>query len=326
MWQNDRGNVLIVDDHPVNRMIIRKMLEAYPVNIDEAADGMTAVQMAAETEYALVFLDCVMPGWDGVRTAKELCARAGANIPYIVTVSGEYQENQDAELYKAGAKLLLLKPLQHEQIRHCLTEAGIPLEEEWKERSGYRTGQEKPALQRALIQAVTEQLELVRQSLEEKASENWSEKAEHACHTLKGLMATMEEKELGACFASLLNDIRSGEREAYMTHAAGVYKNASEWLLQWKKRVNWKNTELSDSEEQEGLMQVRAAEQITPEQREALLTAIRLFDYDEVLRIYDEMCSGISGKLQKGLRKARELAEQFQYAKSQEYFQKLIEK
>ncbi len=355
MQKNDRGNVLVVDDHPVNRMVIRKMLESYPVTIDEAADGMTAAQMTVKKKYALIFMDCLMPGWDGVQTAREIRALAGEkNVPYIVAVSGEYTEERKKQLYEAGVKLLLLKPLRDEQLRRCLADAGVDLTEykEWQIKDNLRqdatdvpqeltakrlksigTGdsvmdkiRQNQALQRAIFRALAEQTEQMKQSLEKESAPEWEVQAEHACHTLKGLMATVEEKELSVSLNKLLTYIRNHEREQYLINAEQVYVQVAERLAGWRQDMQAAAERLAEKEEQ--LVEATGdtgKKQILEKKKDALLTAIRIFDYDGILALYDEMYVQTSGELRQGLRKARELAEQFQYAKSQEYFLRLFE-
>ena len=57
--------VLIVDDDPAIRQILRVLLERDGVSADIAEDGQRATKMLAEEKYSVVLLDLLMPRMDG---------------------------------------------------------------------------------------------------------------------------------------------------------------------------------------------------------------------------------------------------------------------
>src|SRR4029077_15302586 len=61
---------LIVDDSRTIRGVIRRLLEQsmFRLAIDEADDGAIALERCRETPFDIVFLDCNMPGFDGLKT------------------------------------------------------------------------------------------------------------------------------------------------------------------------------------------------------------------------------------------------------------------
>ena len=79
-WQLDEQarsgrRVLIVDDHPSFRNCARTLLESEGFDVvGEAADGETAVALAAEVEPELVLLDIQLPDIDGFEVASRLLA------------------------------------------------------------------------------------------------------------------------------------------------------------------------------------------------------------------------------------------------------------
>jgi two-component system, sensor histidine kinase and response regulator len=71
--------VLIVDDNPTNRLILREMVSRQGALVTEAEDGpsaLAAVRSAAQdgNPYQLMLLDCRMPGMDGSQVAREVRA------------------------------------------------------------------------------------------------------------------------------------------------------------------------------------------------------------------------------------------------------------
>jgi signal transduction histidine kinase/DNA-binding NarL/FixJ family response regulator len=66
------GKVLVVDDVPVNIMVVEGLLEPYGIRVDSATSGQQAIDMVrAESPcYDLVFMDHMMPGMDGIEATR----------------------------------------------------------------------------------------------------------------------------------------------------------------------------------------------------------------------------------------------------------------
>jgi two-component system LytT family response regulator len=105
--------VLIVDDEPVARRRIRRLLRADPAVdiVGEAADGAAAVRAIAEQQPDLVFLDVQMPELDGFGVLRQL----GPNrIPGVVFVTAFDQYALRA--FEVHAVDYLLKPFTRERL------------------------------------------------------------------------------------------------------------------------------------------------------------------------------------------------------------------
>ena len=66
------ARVLLAEDNEVNTYIFLAMLEGRGLRIDTAANGLTALQMARERRYGVIFMDLQMPGMDGLQATAEL--------------------------------------------------------------------------------------------------------------------------------------------------------------------------------------------------------------------------------------------------------------
>ena len=64
--------VLVIDDEAPIRLLCRVNLEAEGMQVLEAADGTTGLDLAREEQPDVVLLDVMMPGLDGWRVAEEL--------------------------------------------------------------------------------------------------------------------------------------------------------------------------------------------------------------------------------------------------------------
>lgn len=116
--------VLIVDDEPVARQILREELEGISgISVcGEAADGLEAVAMAAERKPDLLLLDLQMPGLDGLTVARNL---SGGRLPLVIFVTA--YERHALEALETGAVDYLLKPVRPERLAMALEKARAQL-------------------------------------------------------------------------------------------------------------------------------------------------------------------------------------------------------
>ena len=64
--------VLAVDDEEMNLVVAKGVLDSYGIQVDTCLSGKEALERCADTSYDIVFLDHMMPGFDGVQTMKQL--------------------------------------------------------------------------------------------------------------------------------------------------------------------------------------------------------------------------------------------------------------
>ncbi|WP_443747996.1 response regulator [Asticcacaulis solisilvae] len=108
--------VLIVDDHPVNRELIRLLLKDYGLEVHEARDGAEAVEMCGQTRFDLVFMDIQMPVLDGVSATQAITARRGHNRPAAIVALTAAAENLPDDLHRLGFSDVLTKPIDLPQF------------------------------------------------------------------------------------------------------------------------------------------------------------------------------------------------------------------
>jgi DNA-binding response OmpR family regulator len=83
--------ILLVEDDPSVRELIKVLLEVEGYEIVEAADGQEALRRAADVRPSLMILDLMMPDVDGETVIAELKAKPTlASVPVIV-VTGNYE-------------------------------------------------------------------------------------------------------------------------------------------------------------------------------------------------------------------------------------------
>lgn len=76
--------ILLVDDNEINREVVKAMLEPLEIEIDEARDGLEAVNMTKNRQYDLILMDSHMPVMSGEEATKAIReAETDTHIPVI---------------------------------------------------------------------------------------------------------------------------------------------------------------------------------------------------------------------------------------------------
>jgi len=104
--------VLFVEDSEINRRVIREMLRAGGVDMAEAEDGQTGLDMIEAYDYDLILMDLRMPRMDGITAIRHIRARPDdkAGLPVIVLTADDGPAI-DRDCQAAGADLVLHKPV-----------------------------------------------------------------------------------------------------------------------------------------------------------------------------------------------------------------------
>ena len=119
----DGNNVLVVDDHPINREVLVRQLLALGVAADSAADGREGLRAWQAGGYAIVFADVHMPQMDGFEMTAEIrrveLARGRPRTP-IVGVTANAMAGEDERCRAAGMDGYLSKPVSLARLRATL--------------------------------------------------------------------------------------------------------------------------------------------------------------------------------------------------------------
>ena len=102
--------VLTIEDQPDIRRLIRMTLEYKGYRVLEAGDGAEGLRLARQENPALILLDVMMPGIDGLTVGRELATDAALNaIPVIMISALGGSDDQHAGL-ATGVRAYLVKP------------------------------------------------------------------------------------------------------------------------------------------------------------------------------------------------------------------------
>ncbi|MFA5906070.1 MAG: response regulator [Desulfobacula sp.] len=112
--------ILIVEDHPVNRMVVQRMLEKVGITADTADNGLQAVLAVRQKSYDMVLMDVQMPEMDGLQATRMIRAEQGENAPVIIGLSAHATLDQIEEAKSAGMQEYLTKPIQRDALYNLL--------------------------------------------------------------------------------------------------------------------------------------------------------------------------------------------------------------
>jgi two-component system, chemotaxis family, chemotaxis protein CheY len=109
-----KARVLIVDDSALARRNLRQILESANCEVDEAEDGLTALERYFLEKPDVVLLDLVMRGMYGLDVLEKL--RQLDPLAKVVVVSADVQTSSQQLVDQAGAKAFITKPFDREEI------------------------------------------------------------------------------------------------------------------------------------------------------------------------------------------------------------------
>jgi len=109
-----RPRALVVDDDPGVRYTLREILESEGLEVEEAEDGVRALERIEPFQPDLVLADLRMPRMDGMELLRRI--GSGPSAPRVVLVTAHGSERQAVEAMKAGAWDYFRKPFEPEEL------------------------------------------------------------------------------------------------------------------------------------------------------------------------------------------------------------------
>jgi len=115
-----RARILVADDEPRIRLALRSCLEAEGYTIDEASDGVQALDAIEKILPDLMLLDLAMPNMDGMRTLKQLQYVPDQLKPRVIVLTAWGSEPAMLKAIGLGADLYLEKPIDPQTLRQAV--------------------------------------------------------------------------------------------------------------------------------------------------------------------------------------------------------------
>ena len=114
--------VLVVDDEPMMRTILCRVLEKLGiVSVDVADSALAALELARSRRYGLILSDIQMEPMNGIELFRALRGTGNAKTPVLLT-TGTYSTTLASEARAVRARWFILKPFSTQQIGRKLQE------------------------------------------------------------------------------------------------------------------------------------------------------------------------------------------------------------
>lgn len=113
-----RAHVVIVDDDPTNRVLLRSVCEKLGVGIiDEAEDGVVALELITRFQPDLILLDVRMPRMDGLELMRQLRANPNFDRLSILVQTGLQGEDDRVRCFNLGATDVVSRPFHLAELK-----------------------------------------------------------------------------------------------------------------------------------------------------------------------------------------------------------------
>ncbi|HJW26255.1 MAG TPA: ATP-binding protein [Rhodocyclaceae bacterium] len=123
----DHGlRILVVDDMPEARLLVRSHLEPLGFEVLEAGSGREAESVVAEAQPDLVFMDWFLPDGNGLEVMQAIRARPSIRQPRMVVLTANALEESRQAAFAAGADDFMSKPYQEAEL-YRLLEKHLPV-------------------------------------------------------------------------------------------------------------------------------------------------------------------------------------------------------
>ncbi len=114
-------NVLVVDDVPLNTMLVEKMLAKFEFRIRKAGNGRIALEEIAKEKPDLILLDLLMPEVDGFEVLRRVRENPETEDIRIVILSALNSNEDIVRGYQMGANDFITKPIIMEKLVNCVS-------------------------------------------------------------------------------------------------------------------------------------------------------------------------------------------------------------
>jgi len=112
--------VLIIEDHPDNRLLLRRLLELVGYQVKEAHNGEEGVRLFQTWSPDFIWMDRRMPVMDGIAATRIIRSLPEGKTVKIVAVTASVFEQERQILFDAGVNDIVIKPYRDTDIFECM--------------------------------------------------------------------------------------------------------------------------------------------------------------------------------------------------------------
>lgn len=105
--------ILVVDDEPKIRNVVKEYANFEGYDVDEAENGMVAIEMCKKNDYSIIIMDIMMPKLDGYSAIKEI--KKSKDIP-VIMLSARGEEYDKLFGFEIGIDDYIVKPFSPKEL------------------------------------------------------------------------------------------------------------------------------------------------------------------------------------------------------------------
>jgi len=112
--------ILITDDNEMNRLVATTILKYYDAILDEAQNGIEAIEKIKNEHYDIVLMDVQMPMMDGIEATKIIRESISKTLP-VIALTALALKGDESRFRAAGMNDYLSKPFEENQLLHVIS-------------------------------------------------------------------------------------------------------------------------------------------------------------------------------------------------------------
>ncbi|MGE5362977.1 MAG: response regulator [Bacteroidota bacterium] len=211
MEQSGKVKVLVVDDSDIIRHALKTFFEDYNFDVITCLDGLEGVQKASEFKPDIIFLDLMMPNFDGMRMLQVIKVLDNIKKIPVIVISANTDKKNVLAAIEAGAARVLSKPLQKDVIIKFVNEllGSEVLSKSQKKKT--ISDSEKSEMQKTLLKFFLGSFPEKKKKLQLGLETKNKELVRTLAHEIRGNGGTIGYSELSALSGEIEDKILSGD-------------------------------------------------------------------------------------------------------------------
>ncbi|MEM9484098.1 MAG: ATP-binding protein, partial [Cyanobacteria bacterium P01_F01_bin.116] len=113
--------ILVAEDHPVNQMVLLRILRQLGYSGDLAVNGLEVLEALDNNRYDMIFMDLQMPEMGGLEATEKIIEKWGKDRPTIIAVTANVQPEDQKACFAVGMDDYIGKPFKLNQIQSIFT-------------------------------------------------------------------------------------------------------------------------------------------------------------------------------------------------------------
>jgi len=118
--------ILLAEDNKINQIVATRLLQEKGFHVDVAPNGLRAVEMVKQKEYALVLMDIQMPEMDGLQATREIRSISKYELLPIVALTANAMEDDRRQCLEAGLNDVVAKPINPTILYRAIRQWATP--------------------------------------------------------------------------------------------------------------------------------------------------------------------------------------------------------